>query len=61
MPTDSRVGEEGGRKGASCWRRSFTVGFGVYEWVVGEDGTGQGNRQGKCAFICRLVSGAGAI
>lgn len=61
MPTDSRVGEEGGREGSSCWCRSFTVRFGVYEWVAGEDGRGEGDRQGKCAFICRLVSDSGTI
>lgn len=50
MPTDPRVGEEGGREGASCWRWPFTVGFGMYEWVVGEDGGAEGDRQGKHFF-----------
>lgn len=56
MPTDPRVGEEGGREGASCWRRPFTVGFGVYEWVVGEDGGAEGDRQGKHFFSFFLLA-----
>lgn len=51
MSTDPRAGEEGGCEGASCWRRPFTVGLGVYERVVGEDGGAEGDRQGKRFFL----------
>lgn len=56
MPTDPRAGQERGREGASCWRRPFTVGFGVYEWVVGEDGGAEGDRQGKHFFPFLFLS-----
>lgn len=66
MSTDPRAGEEGGCEGASCWRRPFTVGLGVYERVVGEDGGAKGDRQGKRFFPlllwrCLALALAGAM